>query len=222
MRYVTNSDVIGLFVCGHGLVMWIRDQWSAVVVSIWRQSSPIVVTERWDRSWSQCTGSQLAGYCLSHPPAVGCRYFLPGLRSPSQSKNVTILRPVPCYTAWWQRHIRVNNLTKVVMQLCPCENWTHDLLITSATTLICEHITVKQLKFLLWAVNSRFSAIHTIIWLYQIYLALFHVFSPLFPWRWLSWPDLVVTSGLGMFSHVNIAITVNYTEKWVKQLNETN
>ena len=36
--------------------------------------------------------------------AVGCYYFPPGLRSPSQPKNVTFLRPVPSYTAWWQRH----------------------------------------------------------------------------------------------------------------------
>jgi len=37
-------------------------------------------------------------------PAVGCHYFPPGLRSPSQSKNVTVLRPVASYTAWWRRH----------------------------------------------------------------------------------------------------------------------
>jgi len=46
-------------------------------------------------------------------PVVGCHYFLPGLRSPSQPKNVTVLRPVPSYTAWWERHIGVNNLSKV-------------------------------------------------------------------------------------------------------------
>ena len=36
----------------------------------------------------------------SHPPAVGCHYFPPGLGSPSQQKNVTVLRPVPSYTVW--------------------------------------------------------------------------------------------------------------------------
>jgi len=41
-----------------------------------------------------------------------------------QPKNVTVLWPVPSYTAWWQRHIGVNNLPKVVMQLCPGGNWT--------------------------------------------------------------------------------------------------
>jgi len=46
-------------------------------------------------------------------PAVGCHYFPPGLRLLSQ--------PVPTYTAWWQRHIDVNNLPKVVTQLCPGE-----------------------------------------------------------------------------------------------------
>jgi len=66
-------------------------------------------------------------------PAVGYHYFPPGLQSPSQPKNVTVLRPVPSYTAWWQRHIGVNNLPKVVMQLCPGGNWTHELLIASPT-----------------------------------------------------------------------------------------
>jgi len=34
--------------------------------------------------------------------AVGWHYFPPGLRSPIQPKNVTVLRPVPSYTAWQQ------------------------------------------------------------------------------------------------------------------------
>jgi len=38
-------------------------------------------------------------------PAVGCHYFTPSLHSPSQPKNITVLGPVPSYTAWWQRHI---------------------------------------------------------------------------------------------------------------------
>ena len=33
-------------------------------------------------------------------PAVGCHYFLPGLRLPSQPKSVAAHRPVPNYTAW--------------------------------------------------------------------------------------------------------------------------
>ena len=82
--------------------------------------------------WSQCTDSQPVDDFLSHHPAVGCHYFPPGLRSPVQAKNITILWPVPSYTAWWQRHIGVNNLPKVVMQLCPAGNWTHDLLIASS------------------------------------------------------------------------------------------
>jgi len=57
----------------------------------------------------------------------------PGSRLPLLSTRpaVTVLWPVPSYTAWWQRHISVNNLPKVVTQLCPSGNWTHDLLITS-------------------------------------------------------------------------------------------
>ena len=69
-------------------------------------------------------------WLLKSFPAVGCHYFPPSLQSPSEPKNVTVLRPVPSYTAWWQRYIGVNNLSKVVMQLCFGGNWTHDLLIT--------------------------------------------------------------------------------------------
>ena len=64
-------------------------------------------------------------------PMVGCHYFSLGLQSSSQPRNVTVLRPVPSYTARWQRHIGVNNLPKVVTQLCPSGNRTHNLLIAS-------------------------------------------------------------------------------------------
>ena len=36
-------------------------------------------------------------------PAVGCHYFPPGPQLPSQPSGITALRPVPSYTAWWQR-----------------------------------------------------------------------------------------------------------------------
>jgi len=74
-------------------------------------------------------------------PAVGCHYFPPGLQSPSQQAcghlpNLTVLQPVPSYTAWWQRHIDVNNSPKVATQLCPGENGTHDLT-TASPTFYC-------------------------------------------------------------------------------------
>ena len=47
-------------------------------------------------------------------PAVGCHYFQPGLRLPPQPKSITAHRPVPNYTAWWQRHMRVSSLPKAV------------------------------------------------------------------------------------------------------------
>jgi len=51
--------------------------------------------------------------------AVGCHYFLPSLRLPSQPHSIAVPWPVPGYTAWWQRHIGMNNMSKVVMQLLP-------------------------------------------------------------------------------------------------------
>ena len=59
---------------------------------------------------------------VSHPPmqfaAVGCHYFPPGLQLPPQPQSITALWLVPSYTAWWQRHIGVSNLPKVVTQRC--------------------------------------------------------------------------------------------------------
>jgi len=48
--------------------------------------------------------------------AVGCHYFPPGPQLPPQPQSITALWPVPSYTAWWQRHIGVDNLPKVVTQ----------------------------------------------------------------------------------------------------------
>ena len=58
------------------------------------------------------------GLLVIHP-AVGLHYCPPGLRLPSQPQSITAPWPVPSYTAWWQRHIGVNNLPKVITQLLP-------------------------------------------------------------------------------------------------------
>ena len=51
------------------------------------------------------------------------------------TENWKQIRPSPTQpgTTLWQRHIRVNNLPKVVTQLCSGGNWTHYLLIASPT-----------------------------------------------------------------------------------------
>jgi len=64
-------------------------------------------------------------WLLKSSPRGRLPLLLLGLRSPSQPKNVTVLQPLLIYTAWWQRYIGVNNLPKVVMQLCPHGNWTY-------------------------------------------------------------------------------------------------
>ena len=45
-------------------------------------------------------------------PQVVCHYFPPDLQLPSQPQSITAPWLVPSYTAWWQRHIDVNNLPK--------------------------------------------------------------------------------------------------------------
>ena len=86
--------------------------------------------------------------------AVGySHYFPPGLRSPSQLKNVTVLRPLPSYTAWRQRHIGVNNLPKVFTQLCPSGNWTHNLLISSPVPYFYATVPPIWLQLSRWELN---------------------------------------------------------------------
>ena len=73
----------------------------------------------------QAVSPQVTWSHASHP-AVGCHYFPPGLRLPSQPKSVTAHRPVPNYTAWWQMHMRVSSLPKAFGS-GPAEIQTHDL-----------------------------------------------------------------------------------------------
>jgi len=61
------------------------------------------------------------------------------LKVTSQPNNVTILQSAPSYTAWWQRHIGVNNLPKVVTHLFPGKNRTHDLMIAKCSTAMPLH-----------------------------------------------------------------------------------
>jgi len=84
-------------------------------------------TKRWARSWSRCTGSQPAQIHL----AVGCKLPLsarPAViftaaehHGPLAGNKLYCLvtEAQTSYTAWWQRHIGVNNLPKVVTQLLP-------------------------------------------------------------------------------------------------------
>jgi len=107
--------------------------------------SRVLVTERVARSWSRCTGSQPApvGDVSSHCSAIGCHHFPPGLRSPSQQKNVTVLRPVPCYCLVTEARSCEQLSQGCYTQLCPDGNCTHDLLITSPTPY--RYVTVPSL-----------------------------------------------------------------------------
>jgi len=51
----------------------------------------------------------------------------PDLRLPSQLQGITAPWPVLNYTPWWQRHMCVNNLPKVVTWKREAESWTRDL-----------------------------------------------------------------------------------------------
>jgi len=50
---------------------------------------------------------------LSHPYSGRLQLLPPGLWLLCQLTSITAHRPVPNYTAWWQRHMSVNNLPKV-------------------------------------------------------------------------------------------------------------
>jgi len=65
----------------------------------------------------------------------------PDLRLPSQPRGITALWPVPSYTAWWQRHMCVNNLPKVVTRQCPGAYSNLGPRVTSG--LQVRHVTVR-------------------------------------------------------------------------------
>ena len=66
---------------------------------------------------------------------------MPDLRLPSQPQGITALWPVPNYTAWWQRHMCVNNLPKVVTWQCP--DAESNLCPWMTSGLQVRHITVR-------------------------------------------------------------------------------
>jgi len=75
-------------------------------------------------------------------PAVGCHYFPPCLL-PSQPKSVTAHRPVPNYTAWWQRHMRVSSLTFPYFlqrspMTCPLFNLVRNSVVHSPSSIIMD------------------------------------------------------------------------------------
>ena len=55
------------------------------------------------------------------------------------------LSPVPIYTIWWQVHMGVNNLLRVIMQAAPSASRTHDLLIISLASDQLHHQTILSL-----------------------------------------------------------------------------
>jgi len=92
---------------------------------------------------------------IGHPP--GGRLPLLSARPAVTFPAVEHHRPlaVLSYTAWWQRHIGVNNLPKVVRSITPCRIWTHDLLIASPTFHKLHHLATC------WGVSSPISRLRT-------------------------------------------------------------
>jgi len=102
-----------------------------VIVTIWQCKKPCI-TYIWS-DWQLHT----AGDFLSHPRQQAAITFLQAYgHLPSQrtctSVSTRYFFDHPLTSNKWQRHIGVNNLPEVVMQLCPDGNRTHNLLITSA------------------------------------------------------------------------------------------
>jgi len=61
--------------------------------------------------------------------------------------NLPSFTPLPNYTAWWQRHMGVNNLPKVVMQPRPAGDRTCDLLIASPMPYCCITMPPHDAKY---------------------------------------------------------------------------
>jgi len=106
---------------------------------------------------SRCTGSQPAGD-LSHPPGgrLPLLYGRPAVTFPAEEHQRPWL--VPSYTAWWQRHIGVNNLPKVVTQLfSPRVAWRFGVVVTSLVSINGVNLRWTQLV-LGWVTVSGFDS----------------------------------------------------------------
>jgi len=74
-------------------------------------------------------GADLRSAALSQTPVYSARLQ----RGASASRGVSVqspsITPVPDYTAWWQKHMGVNNLPKFTKQRYPAKSRTRDLLV---------------------------------------------------------------------------------------------
>jgi len=83
-------------VCYTGKGKVYHTPWGVLV----RCSSPLLMP--WAHRW------------INHLSLWRMASVTPDLRLPSQSQEIAAAQLVPNYTAWWQRHMCVNNLPKVV------------------------------------------------------------------------------------------------------------
>ena len=67
----------------------------------------------------------------------------PDLRLPSQPQGITAHWLVSNYTAWWQRHMCVNNLPRVALDSGEARIRTRDLLIASPASVLTTRHRVK-------------------------------------------------------------------------------
>jgi len=104
---------------------------------------------------------------------VGCHYFLPGLRLLSQPQSITALWPVPSYAAWWQRHIGVNNLPKIVTQLLPRVGFEPTTCWSQVQRSICCATTT-----LYWRGGGPLSILITL-------------FSQIWNYEWTTWTSIL-------------------------------
>ena len=104
-------------------------------------------------------------------PVVGCHYFPPGTQLPTQPSGFTAFRPVPTYTAWWQRHIGVRNLPKV---FTPCAQRRIEP--TTSWSQVQRYTTVPRCQLLPRCYTIK---------IYVIYASATKVhFVLLLPWLW--------------------------------------
>jgi len=102
-----------------------------ILATLWHRAlSPelIQVYRQSTRRWEPIAGMTIPGCRL---PLLSAR---PEVTFPAEERDSpSTSTKLYCLVTWWQRHIGVNNLPKVVTQLSPGQNWTHDLLIARPT-----------------------------------------------------------------------------------------
>jgi len=132
----------------------------------------MLITERWSRSWSFPVYRQSGGtnctMAIRHQP--GGRLTLLSARPVVTFLAAEHRCPLAgtSYTAWWQRHIGVNNLPMVVTQLLPGVGFEP----TTCWLQVQRFCATVHYLYVIWCISTKGSAFWVWCWYYSPFCVL--------------------------------------------------